>query len=405
MTRAGGAAEKPREASRRLERQLLAKVDEMLHEAREQLGVELPAPGGAQGPLWHAGSILSRVTWSALSQLEQVGEPEQLDDDARERAETLTALALRANDLEDDVRRHALTSREQRLAQVERGLSRLRRLRTSAELLDAVCQEVVRSCGFRRAMLSRIEGDAWLPWMAHFRGDPEVGREFLEWLRNREITLDELTLERELVAEKRPDIVLDAPNNPRSYKPLLAVGQVTSYVVAPILPAGRVVGLLHADHGATTREVDVSDRDVLWAFAEGFGRLYERVVLLERIAAQRRSIRELFEMAETTMASLADADIELVTAFDEEEPELAAIGEATLDTPRGSPELDELLTAKEKEVLAMMVRGLSNAAIAERLVIKVGTVKSHVKHILRKLGAVNRAAAISKYAEMTSERR
>ena len=53
----------------------------------------------------------------------------------------------------------------------------------------------------------------------------------------------------------------------------------------------------------------------------------------------------------------------------------------------------------------MMVRGLSNAAIAERLVIKVGTVKSHVKHILRKLGAVNRAAAISKYAEMTSERR
>ena len=404
MTRAGGAAEKPREASRRLERQLLAKVDEMLHEAREQLGVELPAPGGAQGPLWHAGSILSRVTWSALSQLEQVGEPEELDDDARERAETLTALALRANDLEDDVRRHALTSREQRLAQVERGLSRLRRLRTSAELLDAVCQEVVRSCGFRRAMLSRIEGDAWLPWMAHFRGDPEVGREFLEWLRNREITLDELTLERELVAEKRPDIVLDAPNNPRSYKPLLAVGQVTSYVVAPIIPAGRVVGLLHADHGATTRDVDVTDRDVLWAFAEGFGRLYERVVLLERIAAQRRSVRELFAIAETTMASLADADIELVTP-DEEEPAPAGTSEVGFDAPRTSPELDELLTAKEKEVLAMMVRGLSNAAIAERLVIKVGTVKSHVKHILRKLGAVNRAAAISKYAEMTSERR
>jgi DNA-binding CsgD family transcriptional regulator len=179
---------------------------------------------------------------------------------------------------------------------------------------------------------------------------------------------------------------------------------VTSYVVAPILPAGRVVGLLHADHGATPREVDVSDRDVLWAFAEGFGRLYERVVLLERIATQRRSLHELFELAETTMASLADADIELVTAGDDEEPAPLATGEAGFDTPRGSPELDELLTAKEKEVVAMMVRGLSNAAIAERLVIKVGTVKSHVKHILRKLGAVNRAAAISKYAEMTSQR-
>jgi DNA-binding CsgD family transcriptional regulator len=59
--------------------------------------------------------------------------------------------------------------------------------------------------------------------------------------------------------------------------------------------------------------------------------------------------------------------------------------------------IDELLTAREAEVLAMMVRGASNAAIAERLIIKEGTVKSHVKHILRKLDAVNRAEAISRY--------
>jgi DNA-binding CsgD family transcriptional regulator len=45
----------------------------------------------------------------------------------------------------------------------------------------------------------------------------------------------------------------------------------------------------------------------------------------------------------------------------------------------------------------MMVRGASNAAIAEKLIIKEGTVKSHVKHILRKLDAVNRAEAISRY--------
>jgi DNA-binding CsgD family transcriptional regulator len=394
VRRANRTADRPRDASRRVERQLLAQVDHVLHEAQHDLAVELPAPGGTQGPLAHAGSILNQVTWTALSRLEEL-------DEADEQAEALSALALRANDLEDDVRRHALTIREQRLASVERGLSRLRRLRTSAELLDGVCQEVVRTCGFRRAMLSRIEGDAWLPWMAHFQGDPEIGREFVEWIREREITLDDLTLERELVAQKRADLVLDAPNNPRSYKPLMAAGQVTSYVVAPIIPAGRVVGLLHADHGATPREADVTDRDVLWAFAEGFGRLYERVVLRERMGSQRRSIRELFEMAETTMASMADAEIELVTPYEEDEP----ASEAGFEAPRDSPELDELLTAKEKEVLAMMVRGLSNAAIAERLVIKVGTVKSHVKHILRKLGAVNRAAAISKYAEMTSERR
>ena len=59
--------------------------------------------------------------------------------------------------------------------------------------------------------------------------------------------------------------------------------------------------------------------------------------------------------------------------------------------------LPDGLTAREAEVLTMMVKGASNALIAEKLMIKHGTVKSHVKHILRKLDAVNRAEAISRY--------
>jgi LuxR family transcriptional regulator, regulator of acetate metabolism len=39
----------------------------------------------------------------------------------------------------------------------------------------------------------------------------------------------------------------------------------------------------------------------------------------------------------------------------------------------------------------------SNASIADEMLIKHGTVKSHVKHILRKLDAVNRAEAISRH--------
>ena len=251
-------------------------------------------------------------------------------------------------------------------------------------------------------MLSRIDGNAWRPWMVHFEGDPESGREFLAWIHDRNITLDEPTLESTLVTEPRPEIVLDAATDPRSFKPLVEAGQVSSYVVAPILPAGRVVGLLHADHGATGREVDLEDRDILWTFAEGCGRLYERAVLLERIRAQQRSVRETFEMAESRMAALTQAEIELVAgdAGDTTLSTRVPVVEA-LPVP---PSIDELLTAKEQEVLALMVRGSSNAAIAEHLVIKVGTAKSHVKQILRKLGAVNRAAAISKYLSMLDER-
>ena len=53
------------------------------------------------------------------------------------------------------------------------------------------------------------------------------------------------------------------------------------------------------------------------------------------------------------------------------------------------------LTEREADVFELMVTGASNQEIAQRLVITEGTVKSHVKHILRKYGAVNRAQAIA----------
>lgn len=53
------------------------------------------------------------------------------------------------------------------------------------------------------------------------------------------------------------------------------------------------------------------------------------------------------------------------------------------------------LTAREKEVLALMVQGLSNAAIAGRLVIGESTVKFHVSNVLSKLEASSRAEAVS----------
>ena len=58
------------------------------------------------------------------------------------------------------------------------------------------------------------------------------------------------------------------------------------------------------------------------------------------------------------------------------------------------------LSAREVEVLQLMARGASNREIATTLVISLGTVKSHLNHIMGKLQAHNRTEAIAHAREL-----
>jgi DNA-binding CsgD family transcriptional regulator len=75
------------------------------------------------------------------------------------------------------------------------------------------------------------------------------------------------------------------------------------------------------------------------------------------------------------------------------EPDLARI--RTLRAKR-KPSDSHMLTAREREVLALMAAGGSNRTIAGKLGLSPKTVNRHVENIFGKLGVSSRAAAVAK---------
>jgi DNA-binding NarL/FixJ family response regulator len=66
------------------------------------------------------------------------------------------------------------------------------------------------------------------------------------------------------------------------------------------------------------------------------------------------------------------------------------------EQPERSPELElSMLTAREREILALLTEGKSSAEIATELVISARTVGTHVQHILGKLDVHSRAQAVA----------
>jgi NarL family two-component system response regulator LiaR len=69
--------------------------------------------------------------------------------------------------------------------------------------------------------------------------------------------------------------------------------------------------------------------------------------------------------------------------------------EALVRAPQAPRGLGHDLSQREREVLELLAQGLSNAEIAERLLVSVAAVKYHVSNVLSKLGATNRTEAVA----------
>ncbi|MFY9488400.1 MAG: LuxR C-terminal-related transcriptional regulator, partial [Solirubrobacterales bacterium] len=287
--------------------------------------------------------------------------------------------------LRDEVFAERVTHRLNVLVGIQHGLGRLRGVDSVSTIIDRGTTELCQSCGFDRAILFRLEGSEMIAESAYFEGDQEWAQRVVDESQANPARLDYLMLETEMVRRRKPVLVLDAPGDPRTYKPLVELTKSSSYVAAPIMPEGEVIGFLHADRYFTGHAVDALDRDSIWAFAEGFGYAFERTAVLERMRTRQKHLMDALDSASALVAELRDSDLDLARKPAE------AAGEVMATASR-SPAV-ATLTLREVDVLELMAEGATNAAIADSLVIAEGTVKSHVKRILRKLSASNRAEA------------
>ncbi|MGW0025385.1 helix-turn-helix transcriptional regulator [Rhodococcus sp. NPDC003383] len=286
--------------------------------------------------------------------------------------ERATELGRRLVDLLD--RRKAVA--EQRTAEIgalasgiDRAVHDLDDAASSAELMRRACERVADLCAAQRVLLSRLEGDRIIPAIS-FGTDPD--------------TTPSLPLGFDLVPGS-PEARALATNTvamseavPDSIREVLGN---KGFATVPVVVDGIATALVHVD-----TVLDGPRRHALIVFAEMLGGCFERVGLESRRERQDLLLRQ------SARRWSSDTDFDAL-------PPHGAADSAPFSTDYNDVDhrLLEPLTERETDVVRLILTGASNAAIAAELVITIDTVKSHVKRILRKLGATNRAELIAKY--------
>lgn len=295
----------------------------------------------------------------------------------------------------------AVADETQTLAGVQRALAELREPATAGTVMDRGLRGLCTHCGFTRAVLFRLQDSELVGEAIHFAEQPEWAAELLLESRRTRLPLTHMVLETEMLRRRTAGLVANPQEDSRAFLPLTQPFRTRSYVAAPLIPDGHVVGFVHADrYFEPERDVDERDRLCLAAFAEGFAFALHRAVLLDRLAQQRLELRRLLAEAGEVTEHIGSLGAHLGRAEEDLHASLRSAGAHQVPDER----LQSLLTPREVEVIELMAEGSTNAAIARQLVVSEQTAKTHVSHVLRKLRATNRAEAVSRYHALTARR-
>lgn len=266
-------------------------------------------------------------------------------------------------------------------------------------LSDAFRQAAAEACrtlGFDRTMIFRLSGNLLVAEATHFVGRTEWARDCHQHAVEHPIELGPDQLEAEMVRRRAAALVTDPMHDPNAWGPIVNKIQTPGYVAVPVMVRGEVVATLHGDTQITGRQIGTAERDTLAAYATGLGYAIERAMLADRLRSQREAMQRVIDSTDQTIQDFLSAERVAPSPTVPPPPP----GKLGASAPVKRSILRDL-SRREREVLHLMATGATNQDIAAHLVLAVGTVKSHVKSILRKSGAGNRGHAIALYLNET----
>jgi DNA-binding CsgD family transcriptional regulator len=283
-----------------------------------------------------------------------------------------------------------LSRRVKSMSEIRHALGYLRGL-APHKMIYAAPEVLSREFAFARTMISTVRGSVWLPLRLHIEdegADPH-GRRLFEYITGRHIQLAEAPLETELV-RKRCGVFAPSPmDDKRTFKGIVEASGCFGYIGAPITIQGRTIGILHADRPEPHGIVTMDHLEQLEAFAECLSVAFESAALEEKAAQQRDEVDHLCGNVEELLNRSARPVLWSLPG--------AMSGRREDACRHASQPAIPALTSREQEIMSHVATGATNGQIARCLVISEGTVKSHLKHIAKKLNTSSRAAAVAIY--------
>ena len=309
-----------------------------------------------------------------------------------------SGLTHAANALQRELHDAVVDAHARTFGRINDGLAGMGSLTELVERAPVLLCEV---CEFDRAMISRVHGSTWVPAAVHVAagaGD-EVNVGLVAAIRTLEIPLTGALIETEML-RRRTSVLVDGTAVARhTFSALGELSRSRAYVAAPIVIADRVAGFLHADAYSSARMLTAADRVAVQIFADLFGLLYERAAMAERLLQQQQAIRAALSSVASRVDELGPQVGKLVRGEVQ-----AAEDRSHAQAHRRDLREAGTLTSREWEILELLATGATNGQIAAALFVSESTVKSHVKRILHKLPAANRAEAVYRYTQLSDER-